>query len=269
VSFSPIIAGSGYSAWSFLTRTLPAQKKAFLNDAVLQRDEAYFRDRIGSVDSADKLIGDRRLLSVALTAFGLDGDINGKAFIRKVLTDGTLDPAALSNRLADKRYLEFSKAFGFGDFAQPHTLKSDFPDKILALYEARRFESAVGEQSSEMRLALNAQRELGALATRAISENTKWFTAMGSPPLRTVLQTAFGLPASFAGLDIDKQLETLKSASDRLLGSSDPAQFTDPAQVGKLVRLYLVRAQVQTGQSGGASAALSLLTQPRFLSRYV
>jgi hypothetical protein len=272
VTFTPVIPFAGLSGWSFLTRTMPAQKKAFDADPTLQRDEVYFRDNIAKADTAEKLVGDRRLLSVALTAFGLEGDINNKYFMKKVLEDGTLDDGALSNRLADKRYLEFSKAFGFGDFPIANTQLSDFPDKILTAFAERKFETAVGQQDDDMRLALNATRELGKLAQRGLSEDTKWFTALGSPPLRSVLQTALGLPSSFAGVDLDRQLAVLKDYSQKYLGSSDISQFAEPENVEKLVRLFLIRSQARD-VSTASSAALTLLQQAgrttNLLSRYV
>ncbi len=277
MSFTPVVPSGGYGGWSFLNRTMAAQKKAFAADQALLRDEAYFRDRIGSVSTAEDLVADRRLLSVALTAFGLEGDINNKAFLKKILTDGTFDPAALGNRLADKRYLEFSRAFGFGDFPIPNTKKSDFPDKILSAFEARKFETAVGAANGDMRLALNARRELAAIATKTLSPDGKWFTALGSPPLRSVLQTAFGLPPSFAGVDIDKQLTILKDRAEKLLGSPDISQFNDPEKAEKLIRLFLVRSQAQSNPAVGNATAVSLLRQGKqkgglsaaFLSRYV
>jgi hypothetical protein len=272
MTFAPVIPFGGYSGWSFLARTMAAQKKAFVADAAVQRDEAYFRANIGKADTAEKLVADRRLLSVALSAYGLDADINSKYFIKKVLEDGTLKTDALANKLADKRYLEFSKAFGFGDFPIANTQKSDFPDKVLAVFEARKFETAVGAQSEDMRLALNAQRELGNLAKRSLSENAKWLTALGSAPLRSVLQTALGLPGSFASIDLDKQLDILKNYSERQLGSRDISQFTDPDKIEKLVRLFLIRSQAQSA-SATPSAALTLLQQADqsgdLLSRYV
>lgn len=277
MTFTPVVPTGGYGGWSFLNRTMEAQKKAFAADPALQRDEAYFRDRIGSIATADALVADRRLLAVALAAFGLEGDINNKAFLKKILTDGTFDPAALGNRLADKRYLEFSRAFGFGDFAVPNTKRSDFPDTILSAYEARKFETAVGAANGDMRLALNARRELAAIASKTLSQDGKWFTALGSPPLRSVLQTAFGLPQSFAGVDIDKQLTILKDRAEKLLGSPDVSQFSDPDKAEKLIRLFLVRSQAQSSPIAGNATALSLLgpntpnrgISAALLSRYV
>lgn len=260
MSFQPVVPASGYAGWSFLTRTRAAQQAAFDRNPVQRRDEDYFRQKIGSVRTAADLVSDRRLMTVALGAFGLDADINARAFIEKVLSDGTLKTAALSNRLADKRYAEMSRAFGFGDYTIPRTALSDFPDAILARYRANRFEASVGEVSPDMRLALNAQRELPLIAAKAQSADTKWFTIMGSPPLRTVVQTAFGLPKSFSSVDLDQQLTVFRDRAERYLGTSDPSVLADPAKAEALVRLYLVRSQVAAGAvTSSGAAALSLL----------
>lgn len=256
MSFTPFVPSGGLVGWSFLSRTLAAQKKAFVATAALQRDEAYFRDRIGSISSADELLADRRLLSVALSAYGLDADINNRAFLKRVLEGGTLQDGALANRLADKRYLEFSRAFGFGDFQVANTKKSDFADKVLGAYETQKFEAAVGTVNEDMRLALDARRELATIATRSLSADGKWYAVLGSPPLRKVLQQAFGLPSSFVSVDIDKQLTIMKSRASTALGDSRIEQFTDPAKVEKVVRLFLARSAASTGQS---STVLSLL----------
>ena len=269
MSFAPIVPSGGVGGWIFLTRTLAAQKAAFVADPSMQRDEAYFRDRIGAVGSADDLLADRRLLSVALSAYGLEADINNRAFLKKILEGGTLTAGSLANKLADKRYLDFSKAFGFGDFPIPNTKKSDFADKILAAFETRKFETAVGGANGDMRLALNAQHELAAIAARTLSSDGKWYAALASPPLRQVLQTAFGLPSSFVAIDIDKQLVTLKARASAVFGDGGIEQFTDPQRTEKLVRLFLLRSSTAT--SGATSPALTLLqggSSDGLLSRY-
>lgn len=115
-----------------------------------------------------------------------------------MLEDGTLKTDALANKLADKSYQKLSSAFGFGNFATPSTQISDFADKIIAAYRARSFEAAVGEQDGNLRLAMNAERELKELAAKSGSDNTKWYTVLGSTPLRKVFETALGLPQAFA-----------------------------------------------------------------------
>lgn len=258
MSFRPVLPFGGYAGWKFLTRTMDTQKAAFAKSPQIQRDTAYFKDRIAAVKTAEDLVADRRLLRVALGAFGLEGDINNTYFVKKVLSDGTLDQGDLANRLADKRYLEMSKAFGFGDYSVPSTQLSSFPDKIATAYEERQFEVAVGEADDTMRLALNARRELAELAGKGSTEDTKWYSVLGSGPLRQVFTTAFGLPSSFGQANIDRQLATLKDKAETLLGADTVSQFAAPERVEALVRLFTLRAGAQ--DSGGrAGAALSLL----------
>ncbi|MCU0904806.1 MAG: DUF1217 domain-containing protein [Tabrizicola sp.] len=262
MSFQPLIPTGGFAGWAFLKRTQTKQEAAWQAAPAVMRDETYFRQKIGSVKTADDLVGDRRLLRVALTAFGLQADIDSKAFIRKVLADGTLKEGALANRLADKRYREFSAAFGFGDFSVPRTQLSDFADKMLSRFRTQGFETAVGEQNPTMRLALNAEREIPAIASGRGSEDAKWFTLMGNRPLREMMQTALGLPSSFATLDIDRQLATLKVRSRAVFGAETVSQFQDPKKLDALVRTYLVRAELSEGAfqaSGAARNALQLL----------
>jgi len=263
MSFSPVVPSGGYAGWTFLKRTQDRQQAAFQADPVFRRDEAYFRARIGSVTTAEQLVSDRRLLKVALGAFGLDADIANTFFLRKVLQDGTLSADALSSKLADKRYQEFSAAFGFGDFSVPRTKLSDFADKILTRYSQRQFEIAVGSRSDAMRLALNAEREISALAARRTGEDAKWFTIMGNAPLRAVVQTAFNLPKSFASVDIDQQLGVFKDRARQFFGDDTVSQFSDPAKMDALLRRYLTLADQGGPTVSGGTAALQLLQSAR------
>ena len=262
MSFTPAIPLSGYAGWAFLKRTLPTQQAAFAATTEIKNDEAYFRANIGKVSTADELVADRRLLKVALGAYGLSDDINNKFFIKKVLQDGTLSSSALANKLSDKQYLKLSAAFGFGDFSVPSTKISTFPDKIIEAYKAHGFEVAVGNQDSDLRLSLNLQRELPALAAKSSSETTKWLTILGNTALRTVFETALGLPKSIGTLDLDQQLNAFQEKAATQLGSSSISQFSDPAALDKLTKRYLLRAEVANlSASTGNNSALQLMQQ--------
>ena len=102
MSFQPILPLSGYTGWGFLKRTMARQQAVQQALPVQQRDEAYFRDRIGKVQTAEQLVSDKRLLRISLTAFGLEADVNSRAFIQKILEGGTLKGDSLANKLADK-----------------------------------------------------------------------------------------------------------------------------------------------------------------------
>ena len=266
MSYQPVVPLTGYSGWRFLQRTLPVQKAAHAASPAGQRAEAHFRDQIGNVQSAKDLVADRRLLEVALSAFGLGDDVANKAFIIKALESDTADGRSFVNRLTDKRYRQMAQAFGFGDGYVPRSQAPDFAEGIITQYRERRFEEAVGETDESMRLALALDRDLTRLAGQASTEDTKWFTVLGTPSLRAVFETAFQLPVSFGTLDIDRQVAVLRERTDRLTGDAGIGQFVDPTRREALTRRFLLSEQVGqiSGLSGG-SVALSLLQQGRMV----
>ncbi len=269
MTYTPALPLTGYAGWVFLKRTAATQQAVLNAQPEIKRDEAYFRENIGKIDTAEELVKDRRLLKVALGAFGLENDINSKAFIQKVLEGGTLKSDSLANKLADKQYQKLSAAFGFGDFATPRSKISDFPDKILAAYKTRSFEVAVGEQNDDLRLAMNAEREVASLAAKTTTSNdARWYSVLGSTPMRRVFEKALGLPTTFSALDIDRQLEIMKEKSQVQLGTDQIADFDDAATMEKLVRRFLIRSEAEAYTSQyGASAALTLMSNAVTFSR--
>ena len=262
MTFQPALPIGGFAGWQFLNRTLETQQANFNRSPVVQRDTEYFRERIGQIETAEQLVNDRRLLKVALGAFGLENDLPNRFFIRKILEEGSIDPKALGNRLSDKRYLEMAKAFGFGDFDTPNTKLSDFADRILPGFQSRQFEVAVGNQDENLRLALNLRRDLAELAGSDRSERAKWFAVLGQPPLRKVFETAFSLPQGFGAIDLDRQVTILQERTRRSFGESSISQFTDPDKLENLTRQFLLRGDLQNASFGGftrGAAALQLL----------
>ncbi|MEL6522591.1 MAG: DUF1217 domain-containing protein [Pseudomonadota bacterium] len=262
MTFQPVVPFGGYSGWQFLNRTLESQKETFNASAQTVREVTYFSENIGEVTTAEELVADRNLLSVALGAYGLDDDIDNRFFIQKVLEDGTLDPDALGNRLADKRYLEFSRAFGFGDSAFPSTLRTSFSEGVVTDYLDRQFEIAVGNQDENFRLAFVIERDLAELSTDDMSDDAKWFTVMGNPPLRAAFETALGLPSSFVSLDLEDQLKEFRDRLESATGDGEISQFSEPEQMENFVRLFLLRAEATAGISASTPGAgvLSLLS---------
>lgn len=259
--FQPALPLTGYAGWSFLQRTRESQQEAFTESLAVERSTDYFRDNISKIETAEQLVQDRQLLEVALGAFGLDDDIGNKFLIQKVLEEGTLETDTLANRLSDTRYQDLSSSFGFGDFDIPATQISTFADDIIARYEDRQFEQAVGNQNNDLRLAMNFGPGLADLVSDDISDDAKWFSLMGNPPLREVVETALGLPTSFGALDIDKQLETFKERASATFGSEKIDGFSDPEAQEKMIRLFLLRSEVaQTSQISSAQSALTLLS---------
>ena len=256
----PIIPVGGNAGWAFLQRTMDDQKASFLNNPTVARDMAHFRETIASVRSVDDLLGDRRLLGVALQAFGLEGEIDKTAFIRRVLEEGTETQSAAANRLPDPRWREMARAFGFGDGPGPQTTVAGFADRILKSYGDRAFEIGVGEVDQSLRLALNFQRTAESLARQDLSETATWFRLLGDPATRSFVETMFNLPREFAQVDVDRQVETLIARADRTFGASI-RDIGDPALREEMVNRFLALDTLRTGAAGptAGQTALTLL----------
>lgn len=257
--FQPAIPFDGLVGWRFLQRTYDTQMDSFSKSPVQKRDAEYFRENIGKINTAEELVSDRRLLTVALGAFGLQDDINNKFLIRKMLEEGTTNDDALANRFADKRYRNLSAAFGFGPAEVQRNRLSDFADRIIADYEKQSFEVAVGEQSQTLRIALAAERSFADIAESGASETANWFEIMSQPPLRTLFETVFNLPASFGQIDIDQQKDILVGKSKKVFGTSDPTAFADPALQERLLTRFTALSQLRES-TAAASANSGILT---------
>lgn len=113
--YIPVIPVSGVGGLRFLEETEDQQIEALKNDAEVKRDVEYFKNNIASATSSDALLADRRLLEVALTAYGLESEIDKTAFIKRVLDEGTESDTAMANRLNDQRWTQFAEDFGYGN----------------------------------------------------------------------------------------------------------------------------------------------------------
>ncbi|OED49202.1 flagellar protein [Rhodobacteraceae bacterium (ex Bugula neritina AB1)] len=113
MSFTPYVFGTGISGWSFLQRTQAQQQEVYEKSPILDRQVQDFKERITSIQSPEELLDDYSLLQVTLGAFGLDEDINNRAYIQKVLESDPSDSGSFVNRLNDSRYLALATTFGF------------------------------------------------------------------------------------------------------------------------------------------------------------
>ncbi|MEO1001224.1 MAG: DUF1217 domain-containing protein [Pseudomonadota bacterium] len=260
MSFAPVIPAGGLVGWRFLEQTEAAQRETFAKGPEITRDLAYFRENIGAVTTAEELVTDRRLLKVALGAFGMGEEIEKRAFLRRILEEGTLDPEAFANRFVDPRYREFAAGFGFGN-GVPETLFPDFADRIADRYTVRAFEAAVGESDTTMRLALNFRREIGEIAASPGNAETRWLKIFGSTPMRDVMLTALGIPQETSGLDIDKQVEVLTDRARDIFGAADPAELAQRETVDFVLRRFLTlgAATASVASASGSPAGATAL----------
>lgn len=256
--FQPIVPAAGLPGWRFLQQTYESQLTAFSSSTVQQRDTEYFAENIGKVETAEDLVKDRRLLGVALGAFGLQDDINNRFFIQKVLEDGTASDDALAVRLSDTRYREMSDSFGFGPGAINLRSLSTFADEMIERYQTNSFEVAAGNQSESMRIALFAQRELPDLASDTTSNDAKWFTVLGNPPMRQLFERALNLPSSIAQIDIDQQLGVFKERAQSTFGTDELSAFQDEDLAQSVIDRYVIQDQIANFSNTLSSGSIAL-----------
>lgn len=254
--FAPVLPAGGYVGYKLLERTFERQFETFSKSPEIERDIAHFLEAAPELDSLDKLMEDRTSLRVVLGAFGLEQDLDKGAFIRKVLEEGTLDNRSFANRLADPAYEQLSREVGFGDLGGLLVVES-LQQTIADRYRVRQFEVAVGAQDVDLRLALNFRRAIGEIAETAGTERSGWLRIMGSQPLRTVVEKAFGLPQQFGLIDLDQQAEELASRAAERYGDRGVSAFLDPANVEDAIRRFLILSEAERGfaPAGGTGAA--------------
>lgn len=255
--FAPVIPLGGLAGWRFLERTQARQTELFNRSPDLQRDVEYFKENIRNVTSTAELVGDRRLLTVALGAYGLSDELNKQAFVRTVLDGGVIDPRSFANRLGNSDYVELTEMFSFADggFVATDIRVEEITSKFLE----NAFEESVGDVDPAMRLALNFKREMSDIANAGHSETTGWYKALGSLPIRKVLEAAFNLPTEFSQIDLDQQKDVLIDKAKQLFGNGSVDVFADPEKLDDAIRRFHLREQINNGPSATTPGYTALI----------
>lgn len=104
---------STYTSYLSVNRDINSTLSKVASQSTVERDTAYYKEKIGEVTTVDEFLDDYRLYSFAMKAYGLEAMTYGKAFMRKVLESDLTDSSSFANSLSDKRYLQFAEAFNF------------------------------------------------------------------------------------------------------------------------------------------------------------
>ncbi|MBU0726961.1 MAG: DUF1217 domain-containing protein [Alphaproteobacteria bacterium] len=194
------------TSFNMLQRNSAQQLDQFAKTAQIVREVEYFKKAIGKVTSVDDLMKDRRLLSVALSAFGMDEEINYPGRMKKVLESSKDDPSAIANRLADGRFREISQAFAFGDEGMAKLQDPKFIEEIAQKYVLNEFEKALGANNPALREATYFLRNIGNV--------TSPYEVLGDKVLRSVVTFTLNLPAQIAVQSIESQARLISSRFD-------------------------------------------------------
>jgi hypothetical protein len=214
---------------------------------VVARDSAYYLANIEKVKSIDDFLGNDRLFSYAMRAFGL-GDMGyAKAFMRKALEGDIDDEDSFANKLSDKRYRDFVETFNFHRLNEATTTFGRARQGTVDRYVRQTLEENAGAQNEGVRLALYFERKAPKLANV--------YEILGDPALLKVVQTALGIPAAVGMAQIDVQAKMIEA---RL----DVADLKDPAELDKFLKRFTSLWEVSNPSQAAVSPAI-LIGQPR------
>lgn len=241
---SPVLSTT--AAYLSVTRNLARQQAATAADPQVKNDTAYYLANIGKVTSVAAFVGNYRLFSYAMKAYGL-ADMNyAKGLVTQVLNGGTSDPKALANTLTDKRYLAFAKAFDFAGNGAAATKTTAATTDTVSRYVEQSLEDKQGQSNAGVEMAMYFARNAASV--------TNVYGLLADKTMLKVVQTAFGLPAS-ATADIDAQAATLK----KLIPVAD---LQDPAKVAKIAQRFTAMYDLSGGNGSSAAASVSQLFAP-------
>jgi hypothetical protein len=105
---------STFLSYDLIARNMSKSLDRVASEGQTKRETDYFQTNIKKVTTVDGFMGDYRLYSYAMKAYGLDDMTYAKAFMKKVLDSDLTDPQSFVNRLSDQKYRDFANAFQFG-----------------------------------------------------------------------------------------------------------------------------------------------------------
>lgn len=238
---------TNYKSRALMGMTDGALKDKASKDATTAVDD--FAKGMAEVKSLDDFLSNDKLTSVVLKANGLDPKKYDEDTLRKIFTSDPADKKSYLNTKAESKFKEIVADFNFdtkGDLtrAKIGTIQNTgAEDRTQQSYLQQTLETQEGESNDGVRLALYFSRKAPNI--------TSLYTILGDKALFQVITTAFSLPTSLSGMDVDKQVDVLK----KFVNLDD---LQDPKKVDKLMKRFT--AMYDLKNNAGTSAALSILT---------
>ncbi|MHB2263950.1 DUF1217 domain-containing protein [Aliihoeflea sp. PC F10.4] len=122
------------ASYQQITRNLDRSMARIEAQPLVKRETEHYLANISKVTSVEEFVDDYRLFNYAMKAFGLQDMAYAKAFMVKVLEEGVEDPDSFANKLTDKRYAEFAKAFDFARHGAEATSFNPAQQGAIGLY---------------------------------------------------------------------------------------------------------------------------------------
>jgi len=231
------------STYLQITQNLARYQSMTADQPSVKTATDYYEANIGSVQSAADLVGNYRLLSYALQAYGLGDEISSPALVKQVLEGGVANPKSLANTLPNPAWKAFAKAFDFTDPGSASPSSASSVATTTGDYVEQQLESDEGQQDPGVQLALYFQRVAPTV--------TNSYGILGNQNLLEVVQTIFGLSSTTSASQIDAEA----AAVGKLVPISE---LQDPATVKQLTERFTAAYDAKYGPSSGTGATLTV-----------
>jgi len=226
-----------------VTQNLTRYQAMTAAEPAVKSATAYYEANIGKVTSVADLVGNYRLLSYALDAYGLGDQINAKALVTQVLEGGVSNPKSLANTLSDSRWKAFAAAFDFVGKGAPSVSSASAVKTTTADYVEQQLESDQGAQDVGVQLALYFQR----VAPTVSNE----YGILADPNLLEVAQTIFGLSPATSATNVNAQAKALS----QLMPIS---HLQDPKKLQQVTERFTAMYDLTYGPGSGATTSLTV-----------
>jgi Protein of unknown function (DUF1217) len=203
----------------------------------VKQDIAYFRAKMAELKTPEEFIKNPRLLTMALTGYGMESQAAYPARIKQVLMSDPDDKYSVANRMSDERYRVIAKDFDFFNQGTKQLNKPEFADYLVDRYLKVEYEKDAGNLNPALTDALYFRR--------TIQTYTKTAQLYGDIALFDVVKETLNIPNGVV-------TGPVSALTTRIERGFDIARVKEPGYVDKFVQRYLAMKSLGSQQSSGS-----------------
>lgn len=235
---------SAVASLKIIERNLAQSRATTAAQPAIKRESAYYAANIGGVKTSKDFVGNYRLFSYAMRAYGLSDMVYARAYMQRILDGGVKDSKSLANKLSDPRFKAFASAFDFGDEgASAASNAAANASTTTGMFVQQKLEEDTGQQNEGAQLALYFQRKAPAIKSS--------LAILADKALLQFVQTAYNLPSAASGSTIDQD-------AARIDAKLDIKDLQDPAKLQKLISRFAVMWDAKNTTSASSPVASML-----------
>ena len=201
----------------------------------VKADIEYFRAKIGTVKSAEELVRNPRLISFALTVYGMESQANLQFRVKQVLMSDPDDRYSAAERMSDQRYRRMMQDFDMFRQGVGRLKETEFVDYLVDGYVTAEHEKDLGQRNPTLTDALYFRRKI-----KDVAKTSQLF---GDFTMFDVVKETLNLPNAVVNLPPDQLAE-------RVERGFDVKRIDEPGYVDRFVQRYLVVKQAKAQLQG-------------------